>query len=100
MLKIAPRIGDQADELAKLCGYLPLRSRLAASAIASRRDLRPADYIKRLGDAAARLELIDASLSLSYDLLADEQQQRWRMLRVFPGSFDAARCRRCMGRRG
>src|SRR6185437_1189379 len=30
LLTIAPRIGEAADEIAKLCGYLPLALRLAA----------------------------------------------------------------------
>jgi len=88
VLKIAPRIGDRADDLAKVCGYLPLALRLAASALASRADLTPAEYMDRLNDAKARLELIDASLSLSYDLLTPDQQRVWRILGVFQSSFD------------
>ena len=67
LLKIAPRIDGQADALAKLCGYLPLALRLAGSALAERRTLTPADYVKRLEDTQTRLELVEASLSLSYD---------------------------------
>ncbi|MCX6376597.1 MAG: hypothetical protein NTU88_11290 [Armatimonadetes bacterium] len=47
VLKIAPRVGDQADDLARLCGYLPLALRLAASTLTSRADLSPASYMKR-----------------------------------------------------
>lgn len=90
VLRIARRVGDQADALAKLCGYLPLALRLAAGTLKNRSDLTVAGYMERLGDAKERLNLIDASLSLSYDLLSGEQQERWRMLGVFPGSFDAA----------
>jgi tetratricopeptide (TPR) repeat protein len=43
-----------------------------------------------LADAQKLLELIEASLSLSYEILSKEQQQRWRMLAVFPDSFDEA----------
>ena len=87
---VAPRIGAQADEIAKLCGYLPLALRLAASAIAERADLGVADYVRRLTDARQRLSLIEAPLGLSYDLLSAELQQRWRTLAVFPAPFDAA----------
>jgi tetratricopeptide (TPR) repeat protein len=90
LLTIAPRIDAQADELAKLCGYLPLALRLAASAIAERADLGVAIYVRRLTDARQRLNLIEASLGLSYDLLSTELQQRWRTLAVFPVTFDAA----------
>src|SRR6185369_9394199 len=34
LLAIAPRIGESANEIAKLCGYLPLALRMAASALA------------------------------------------------------------------
>ncbi len=90
LLAIAPRIDAQADEIAQLCGYLPLALRLAASVIAERKDLGVADYVRRLTDARQRLNLIEASLGLSYDLLSVELQQRWRTLAVFPVTFAAA----------
>jgi tetratricopeptide (TPR) repeat protein len=90
LLKIAPRIGDRADEIAKLCGYLPLALRLAAGALLTERvNLSPADYVRRLSDAKTRLSLVDASLTLSYELLSPEQQKLWRSLAVFPDTFDA-----------
>jgi tetratricopeptide (TPR) repeat protein len=88
LLKIAPRISEHAGTLAKLCGYLPLALRLAASAMAERIDLRPQDYVQRLSDAQQRLKLIDASLSLSYELLSTEMQRLWCLLSVFPNTFD------------
>jgi tetratricopeptide (TPR) repeat protein len=93
LLKIAPRIGEQADTIAKLCGYLPLALRLAASALAERIDLSVADYMWRLTDVRQRLKVLDeveASLSLSYELLRPEMQERWRILAVFPDKFDSA----------
>jgi tetratricopeptide (TPR) repeat protein len=90
LLKIAPRIGDRADEIAKLCGHLPLALRLAASALAERANLSPADYLRRLSDAKTRLSLVEASLTLSYELLTPDQQRLWRSLAVFPATFDAA----------
>ncbi|HEV7906039.1 MAG TPA: tetratricopeptide repeat protein [Pyrinomonadaceae bacterium] len=89
LFTIAPRVGDEADEIAQLCGYLPLALRLAASAIAERISLGVADYVRRLRDAQQRLKLIEASLSLSYDLLNAELQKHWTMLSVFPDTFDA-----------
>ncbi len=92
LVKIAPRIGEWADEIAKLCGYLPQALRLAAGALAKYVNLKPADYVQRLQDQQQRLQLIDASLSLSYELLSEELKERWRRLAVFPDSFadDAA----------
>lgn len=90
LLTIAPRIGDHADEIARLCGQLPLALRLAASALAERKDLSAADYARRLTDSRQRLKLIEAPLKLSYDLLSAELQGRWRALAVFPATFDAA----------
>src|SRR5262249_15916836 len=74
LLAIAPRIGELAGEIARLCGYLPFALRLAASIIAERRNVKPVDYMRQLADAQKRLELIEASLSLSYDILSEEQQ--------------------------
>src|SRR5205085_4294162 len=92
LLTIEPRISEQADAIAKLCGHLPLALRLAASALAERADLSPSDYARRLTDTQQRLKLLDeveTSLNLSYDLLSAELQQRWRTLAVFPATFDA-----------
>jgi tetratricopeptide (TPR) repeat protein len=92
LLIIAPRIETQADEIAALCGHLPLALRLAATAIVKYRNLSPADYVRRLRDRQQRLQLIDASLSLSYELLSEALRERWRWLAVFPDTFagDAA----------
>ncbi len=97
LLRIAPRIDGDADAIAKLCGYLPQALRLAASAIAVRVNLEPQDYAKQLADEKKRLELlagddesVTASIILSYNLLDAETQKRWRMLAVFPDTFDFA----------
>jgi tetratricopeptide (TPR) repeat protein len=90
LLTIAPRIGDHAGVIAKLCGYLPLALRLAASALAERKDLSPPDYVRRLTDEQQRLKLLDkieASIRLSYELLKPETQKLWRTLAVFPDTF-------------
>jgi len=86
LLSIAPRIGTQADEIAALCGHLPLALRLAATAMMKYRNLSPADYVRRLRERQQRLQLIDASLSLSYELLR-EARERWRWLAIFPDTF-------------
>jgi hypothetical protein len=88
LLSIAPRIDEQAEAIAKLCGHLPLALRLAGSALAERIDLSPEDYLKRLANIQQRIQLIEASLSLSYALLSAEMQKFWRMLAVFPNTFD------------
>jgi len=92
LLAIAPRIGTWADEIAKQCGYLPLALRLAGGALKKYRNLKPADYARRLRGTQQRVQLIQASLSLSYELLSEELRERWRWLAVFPDSFadDAA----------
>lgn len=89
LLAIAPRIGKQADEIATLCGHLPLALRLAAAAMVKYRNLSPADYVRRLQDRQQRLQLIDASLSLSYELLSEELRERWLWLAIFPDTFAA-----------
>jgi tetratricopeptide (TPR) repeat protein len=90
LLKIAPRIGKCAEKIAELCGYLPLALELAASALHKFVMLTPEEYVQRLSNATKRLELVKASLSLSYDLLTEELQKLWRRLAVFPNTFDTA----------
>ena len=87
LLEIAPRIGKRADDLAKLCGYLPLALRNAASALAERKDLSISEYERRLSDKVARIELVKASFSLSYDLLSPGRKKQWSRLSVFPEYF-------------
>ena len=90
LLEIAGRIGEHAGELAKLCGCLPLALRNAASALAEKKNLNVADYVERLKDARRRLDLVEASFSLSYELLTPELQRLWCLLSVFPADFDLA----------
>jgi tetratricopeptide (TPR) repeat protein len=90
---IAGRIGDHADEIARLCGDLPLALRVAASALADRPNLTPSDYALRLADTKQRLshlKEVEVALNLSYEMLDERQRQWWRALAVFPQSFDDA----------
>ena len=86
VLAIAPRLGDLAEELCRLCDYLPLALRVAASAVQIHADLSPQDYLVKLRDTVARLKLtgVDTSLRLSYDLLPENLKQDWTELSVFP----------------
>ena len=82
-------LGDQADRLALLCGYLPLALRVAASTLAEHIDLSSHDYVQRLTATQQRLGLVDASLSVSFALLPPALQQQWCLLALFPSLFDA-----------
>jgi tetratricopeptide (TPR) repeat protein len=97
LLQICPRIGDDAPELAKLCGYLPLALRVSATFL-KRRPTRPvAAYLQNLRDEQARMTHlrdpkdpalnVEVSLALSYNALSAEAQQAFRQLGVFVGDF-------------
>ncbi len=103
LLEICPRIGGNADVLAKRCGCLPLALRLAASALKMCDTIKVRDYVKRLADEQDRLAALDefrnltdvergieATLTISYNLLDETLQRFWRGLSVFPSDFDAA----------
>jgi tetratricopeptide (TPR) repeat protein len=104
LLRIAPRLKkektDQVDELARLCGYLPLALRAVGSALHERKNISPADYANRLKKTGENLILkeidpsiqksVGAALQSSYDLLSDELRQKFRFLAVFPDTFDQA----------
>ena len=90
LVKIAPRLGEAAGELAGLCGCLPLALRVAASQVASHPLLEVQEYVARLREARGRLPEVEASLSLSYELLPGNMKRRWGALAVFPADFDAS----------
>ena len=99
LLEIAPRAGRAAEQICKLCGYLPLALRAAGSLLAITPDLDPADYAMQLQDERSRLERIGtegveidvaASFNLSYERLTPEAARVLRLLSVFPATFDAA----------
>jgi hypothetical protein len=92
LLKICDRIGDSAAAaIAEKCGYLPLALRLAGSTLRTRPMLSPAEYLERLRiNRSKELDEAAASLRVSYDLLEPELQKLWRLLGIFPGSFDRA----------
>jgi tetratricopeptide (TPR) repeat protein len=92
LLKIAPRVGKKAEEIAILCGCLPLALELAASALVKYEDLTPEEYTRSLSDEKQRLkhlEPVEAALTVSYGLLNENEPKLWRTLAVFPDTFDA-----------
>jgi tetratricopeptide (TPR) repeat protein len=92
LLKIEPRIDKCAAKIAELCGYLPLALEVAASTFHISVSLTPEAYVKRFSDTTKRMKILDevtTSLSLSYELLDEEMQKLWRVLSVFPTTFDA-----------
>jgi len=98
LLKICPRMSRQAEEIAKLCGYLPLALRATASLLAVKSDLNPSSYLEELRSERTRLEKIgkegvdldvEASFTLSYNRLPEEMANVFCQLSVFPSDFDA-----------
>jgi tetratricopeptide (TPR) repeat protein/transcriptional regulator with XRE-family HTH domain len=100
LLRICPRIGSHAPELAKLCGYLPLALRVCASFLEATK-MRPLHtfltqlhaerlrHMVRPGRAQDDPEAsVEASLSLSYNDLTPDSQRVLQQLGVFPASFD------------
>jgi tetratricopeptide (TPR) repeat protein len=99
LLEIAPRAEPGAEQICKLCGYLPLALRAAGSLLAITADLDPIDYAAELQDERSRLERIStegveigvaASFNLSYARLTSDSARVFRLLSVFPSTFDAA----------
>jgi NB-ARC domain len=63
LLNIADRIGDHADEIARLCDDLPLALRIAASALKVSPNLTSVDYARRLADEKQRRDCSTLSSS-------------------------------------
>ena len=104
LLELCSRISEHADKLARLCGYLPLALRIAGSCLGVNSDWNVEAYLEQLNDRRRRLATLKqsreeaelktesdllATFELSYQLLPEESQQRWRILAAFPGSFNA-----------
>ena len=99
LLEIAPRAEPAAEQICKLCEYLPLALRAAGSLLAITADLDPVDYAAQLQDERSRLERLGtegveidvaASFNLSYARLVPEAARVFRLLSVFRATFDAA----------
>ncbi|MDJ0864779.1 MAG: winged helix-turn-helix domain-containing protein [Myxococcota bacterium] len=91
LLRIAPRIGEQAEAIAELCGDLPLALRLAGSALGRSGHLDPAEFAARLADRSGRLdrfEEVRASIELSFEQLDERLGERLCQLSVLGTSFD------------
>ena len=98
LFEIVSRAEPAAEQICKLCGYLPLALRAAGSLLAITPDLDPVDYTAQLQDERSRLERIGAegveidvaaSFNLSYERLTPEAARVFRLLSVFPATFDA-----------
>ncbi|HXI22239.1 MAG TPA: tetratricopeptide repeat protein [Pyrinomonadaceae bacterium] len=93
--RIEPHI---ANQISRLCAYLPLALCHAGSLLSLNDDLTPADYAERLRNERTRLEAFDsedvgisvkATFNLTYHKgLTEEEQRVFRQLAVFPASFD------------
>ncbi|HEY0171489.1 MAG TPA: tetratricopeptide repeat protein [Pyrinomonadaceae bacterium] len=98
LLRIEPRILPRAaQQIARLCGHLPLALRAAASLLKATPDLDPGEYVRRLRRERGVLEALGekgvavgvrASFNLSYERLPDGARRCLRRLSVFPASFD------------
>lgn len=94
----SPREEPAWHDIARLCGYLPLALRAAASYLANSEDISPARYALDLKDEKSRLGMIgdqgvemgvDASFGLSFQKLEPGFRQTFLDLSVFPGDFDS-----------
>ncbi len=110
--RVAPRLQGEPDErvdkLAQLSGYLPLALRVAAARYQSRPDWRLDRFLERL--ETKRLALlrlpgdrdldVEAAIALSYEMLDDALQARFRRLAVFEAPFDVLAARAVWGHCG
>jgi len=86
------------EDMARLCGCLPVALRAAGSFLANTPDSSPEQYARELQDEKQRLKRIgkegveedlDLKLSLSYRRLEPDAAMVFRELSVFPFDFDA-----------
>ncbi len=93
--KLQKASDNDVDQLAKLCGRLPLALRVAAALLSDRDDWSLATLLNRLAGERTRLQRlkrpedldVEATLSLSYKLLTPDLQKHFRYLSVFTAPF-------------
>ena len=89
---------DELDELAQLCGDMPLALRIAGARIAARPQWAVADFASRLRDETGRLSqltagdlAVDRAFSLSYDAMPATLRRLFRSLALLHGRTFSAR---------
>ena len=105
LLELCPRIKDKAADLAKACAHLPLALRIVGSFLQVNEDWSVEQCLTQLHDRKKRLATLKerreeaelksepdllATFELSYNQLSDEDKKHWRLLGVFPVSFEAS----------
>ncbi|HUI66202.1 MAG TPA: tetratricopeptide repeat protein [Bacteroidota bacterium] len=90
LLKIAPCLEHRADELARLCGYLPHALRKSANLLLEYRDLSVDDCLSRIAQPHERRSFVEYAIAPAYTRLSAELQRLWRMLSVFQDDFSPA----------
>ena len=98
--KLKESSDEEVNALAKLCGYLPLALRVAASILNDRPDWTLSHLLTRLADERTRLQRlkrendidldVEAAVSLSYALLDDSTKPYFSQLGVFTAPFITA----------
>ncbi len=102
--ELCPRINkEESHILARACGYLPLALRIAGSFLQVNNDWQVDQYIEKLATSKKRLEAFQESrkeaempeefdlkstFDLSYNQLSNDEKRYWRILSVFPISFE------------
>jgi hypothetical protein len=88
LLKLAKRLQGYEGEAAELCGHLPLALEVFAGAANNRSLTSVPELLGRLRTRQEKLEPVEAAFQVSYELLTEELGRCWRLLAVFPASFD------------
>ena len=82
---------SKTDEIAELCGFVPLALRIIGSLLS---DYSEEELIKRLKEPSSRVPETDQlpvekAIKTSFDLLTEDERHALVLMSVFPGSFDS-----------
>ncbi len=90
LLKLAPRVGERAEEAAGVCGRSPLALGLFAGAVNNKKMRFVPELIESVREGREKLSATEAAFRTNYGLLDENLRRYMSLLAVFPGDFDLA----------
>lgn len=88
LLKFTDRLTEEeVEKISELCGFLPSAIVKAGTSLQNYVNISVDNYIVNLSHASSKTGMVEATTSLSFNLLNTKQREFWSRLSIFPGDF-------------